>query len=390
MILIDSLKIKFPNKYLNNKLDYIGNEENLFPVLLSVKDKKFNKNILTVDSNGEIKGDSKVFTSCGSFGLKSIQVSPAYTIIELSAKILKEDYYDLINYKNFDKVIDAINSSGEITIDAMLFKLTAQILKVDITNNIEMNSPKEVKEVIRDFGTLASGRKFRVTNYEQGLEIISQHQTNRERLIIYPKFQELTNKTKINKELSKYINIDKFKNVVRIESNFKNFNSIRKYFKTETTGLQYVDKLNNSEEIQPAHELKKNSITYYEPVHKAKPGMKLPISLENIIGEVTNINLRKVFNMFNFNYTSKEYRIQNLIDSGIKLYQIEKTLGRIQLIEFYKQDINSIRKFLQTTVKGNISKYLKDYELLINDIKLNNIKPENKIDLFIERLKNAS
>jgi hypothetical protein len=94
--------------------------------------------------------------------------------------------------------------------------------------------------------------------------------------------------------------------------------------------------------------------------------------------------------MFNFNYTSKEYRIQNLIDSGIKLYQIEKTLGRIQLIEFYKQDINSIRKFLQTTVKGNISKYLKDYELLINDIKLNNIKPENKIDLFIERLKNAS
>lgn len=390
MILIDSLKLKFPNRYLNNKTDYISKEENLFPVLLDVKDKKFNKNILTVDSTGEIKGDSKVFTDCGSFGLKSIQISPGYTIIEMSAKILKEDYYDLINYKNFNKVIDAINNSGEITVDSALFKLTAQILKVDVTNNIQMNSTKEVKEVIRDFGTIAAGRKFRVTNYETGLEIISQHKTNRERLIIYPKFDELIKKTKINKELSKYIDLNKFKNVVRIESNFKNFESIRKYFKADNLGLKYFNKMNNSEEIEPAFKLKKNSLSYYTPIHKTIAANKQPIRLENIVSDETNINLKKIYNMFGTNFTSKDLNIQSLIDSGLKLSKIQKILGQIDLIWFYNFDINAIRKFLQTIVKGNISRFLKDYENLINYVKLNDIKENNKIELFLERLKNAS
>jgi len=386
MILIDSLKLKFPNKYLNNKTDYISQEENLFPVLLDVK----NKNILTIDSNGEINGDSKVFTNCGSFGLKSIQVSPGYTIIEMSAKILKEDYYDLINYKNFDKVIDAINNSGEITVDPALFKLTAQVLKVDVTNNIQMNSNKEVKEVIRDFGTIASGRKFRVTTYETGLEIISQHKTNRERLIIYPKFEELIKKTKINKELNKYIDLNKFKNVVRVESNFKNFDSMRKYFKPQILGVKYYNKYNNSEEIEPGFELKSNSITYYEPKHQTRSTEKLPLKLENIVSDNSNINLKKIYNMFGTNFTSKELNIQSLIDSGIKLSKIQKILGQIDLIWYFNFDINAIRKFLQTMIKGNISRFLRDYENLINYVKLSEIKENNKIDLFVERLKNAS
>jgi hypothetical protein len=148
--------------------------------------------------------------------------------------------------------------------------------------------------------------------------------------------------------------------------------------------------MNNSEEIEPAFKLKKNSLSYYTPIHKTIAANKQPIRLENIVSDETNINLKKIYNMFGTNFTSKDLNIQSLIDSGLKLSKIQKILGQIDLIWFYNFDINAIRKFLQTIVKGNISRFLKDYENLINYVKLNDIKENNKIELFLERLKNAS
>lgn len=423
MIRIDTLKFKFPNNYLNkNDNDfnfhnyYLNKNETepvpsgLFPVLKNVytneksKDKTWGKyydniqaskskgNISYNPETGEIKNESLIFNKCNALGLKSINVGSQETVIELSAKILKEDYYDLININNFDKVIEAINNSGEIEVDPVYLKYTAQILKVDITNNIELNSTKEVLETVRDLGTLATGRKFRVTNYEGGYEIVSQCKTDRERLIIYPKLTELEDQKKINKELAASgCDFTRFENTLRIESNLKNFNSMRKYFKPEQNNIIKMSKKNLALEIPGKYRTVKNSLRI-EPDYVLVMENKKPLMLADILQSDKNINYLKVNNMYGDLTDKRDIMITSIIDTFDKVYKIEKFIGQMNIIKYYDYDINLIRKFLKSKMgKGsNISSYLKQYEYKIKLMRLAELNIKNNIENFFNKLKEAA
>jgi hypothetical protein len=411
MIRIDSLKFKFPNNFINTKNNSLELENNLFPVLLKTKNKinnsddkwsKYYEEIQELKTRGsisynprtgEIKNECLIYNKPNAIGLKSINVGTNETIIELSAKILKENYYDLINYKNFDKVIEEINNSGEIEIDPILVKRTGEVLKVDITNNIELQNSKTVLETVRDLGNLATGRKYRVTNYEGGYEIVSQNKTDRERLIIYPKLTELLSQKKINKDLKNSgCDFSKFNNTLRIESNFKNFNSMRKYFYPEQGKLLRMSKKDLTLEIPGKFRIAKNSLYRLESDYVYVIENKKPLMLNDIFSSEKNINYLKVQAMYGDLSSNQDLSIQAIIDHLDKVYKIEKFIGQINIIKFYNYDIHLIRKFLKSKMGSgsNISSYIRQYEDKIRFLKQAELNNKNHIEIFFNKLKEAA
>lgn len=72
-------------------------------------------------------------------GLKRVEVDQLNGVVklELSAKILDDQYYDLINLNTIDRVIDQINRTGIIQLDKSFID-SAGCHRVDATNNIDI------------------------------------------------------------------------------------------------------------------------------------------------------------------------------------------------------------------------------------------------------------
>ncbi|MBN2001507.1 hypothetical protein JW935_28450 [candidate division KSB1 bacterium] len=151
--------------------------------------------------------------------------------VEVSAKILKEKYAQLINRNTFGDFVSAVNSSGIMKIDADKLLNESEIYRVDVCENVHLDKELELyKNAIAT--RVMQDTKYEVREYKgEGLVFTPKNKTDNLRIVIYPKYKELTMAR--NRELRKYMDIEQFQNVLRIEVNIRKYAACRKLFDIE-------------------------------------------------------------------------------------------------------------------------------------------------------------
>lgn len=212
----DSLKLKIPCE----NIDFFGFGNH------KVSNKK-------QDINGNIvKEVSEVNNLAHGFNSFTYDALNNAVFLQVSAKILGDNYYQGINEKTFEQLHHELTRHGIFNIgpDELL---QAQTLTIDCTNNIEVeNLSKAVYSVIQH-GTQNSN--YSVKHYpNSGFIATRDVKTYKERLIGYSKLIEAGKKRKDYSKFEKDYPgaLKKFtQNTLRIESNFTSFNKVRENFK---------------------------------------------------------------------------------------------------------------------------------------------------------------
>jgi len=282
-------------------------------------------------------------------------------VCEISAKILREEYFDLINKNTIEKVIEELNEVPAIKFNKHLLLDKATLYRCDCTNNIIVES--ETQDYIDALNIYRNTRKFRVERYPNGGLVFTKKVTKgsrfRERITVYPKYNEVIR----DKELLKYINPDDFKHVLRFESNFTTFIMMRKVFSIGKTQ-------NKSSQLS----------SNFDTSHMVK--------LIDVLESKENPNL------YLFNKIVKEYPAMMKEHDEMKLHEIEKLEGRKNIIEKCNYDPVIIKTFINSKVKGNISGYLRDYKALMLEVlkeqeEGKGIESDGLLDELREKLKTA-
>jgi hypothetical protein len=249
-------------------------------------------------------------------GLKRIEVDQRKhtLIIEGSAKILHEQYLQGITANTIERVFDQINQTGLITLDIPAAIETGTLLRVDVTKNLQVDKP--VSEYVGALGLIPVNDKYRIDTYTTESIVFNGRQISfKERQTFYDKAAEV----KKDKEIQGYFRSFGKKNIFRAETNLAQLKRIRHYF--GTNNLQDVLK-------QPVNP---NYLLFDKITHRAP---------------------NEVLQLFD------EYQ-------GISLYMIEKTEGRKKIIQQLQMDMVLIDRFLKEHIKGNISRYKKEYRQVL-------------------------
>ena len=285
---------------------------------------------------GKLIGEKYTKTDFNTPGLKYIEYDPfakepEQIIIQLSAKILKDKYFELININTIDQVLDSINNTNALKIDKskadQLF-----IHSADFTKNVNCSyTPGQIigacKTITNDRYMVETYKGSKDNKNKTGIVFRGKQKTFNERLIIYDKETELKKDTKFLKEVSKPIELIKqFSNVTRTEINVTSHRKLKELCKTDNNLLLI---------------LQSNEVPVY-----------------------------KIFNKINhFDY--RQLEIFNYPDH-YKLYMIEKIEGRKGIIQKLNYDPELVRDFLKKVLGSkNVSRYMKEYSQLITEMKMN-------------------
>jgi len=160
-------------------------------------------------------------------GLKRVEIDYTNEIvkIELSAKILHENYFKLISIDTIEEVFERLNDYGILEFNINEAIENAKILKCDFTKNVKVKEP--VRRYIRDLGVVTeriSKKKWNIEEHKNYESIVftEKKKRNRIRAIFYDKQAEM-----LKDRNAKELRIGNFKNVLRFEINAKTFENIR-------------------------------------------------------------------------------------------------------------------------------------------------------------------
>jgi hypothetical protein len=279
-----------------------------------------------------------------TLGIKQIKINHSFEelIIELSAKVLKEKYLDLISRKSLENVIENINNSKVIRLDKTKFIGSAEVLSLDVTRDIRVS--KDMKSYFRDLKIFSSLSNYRVMKYKDGVEFYSNSISNKERLKLYSKYHEIKRENVINKEILKFIPESQFFSLMRIEGNLVTQRNIKKYFKiaeNETITLSSV--LECSENV---------ILEYFD---KMIPKLKI------------------------------KYPAEDFWDSSKSFTELREKIGNLEIIKACGYDLDNVRFLIKTKTKGNPSYYMKNIKNIMETITL---KRSEDGFLTIEEIRN--
>lgn len=191
----------------------------------------------TVDDTGDVVDDKLSLHNQTErpYGVKNIIInrSSGNTIIELSAKILSEDYLEGINLNQLDRIVDTINNSNLISLSSNALD-DAEVLRGDINKNISMENVRDAIDALK-LGKTNS--KFLVTDYNtsanNGIVFQGKQTSYKNRQIYYNKHIEMSMSK--NREFIKTIpNQEKFiqslKHILRVEQNITSRKLMREQF----------------------------------------------------------------------------------------------------------------------------------------------------------------
>ena len=217
MIRLDSIKILAPTDCL---VDY---DNNSF---------KASKDI----ERGVIVKDSLTANNI-NFGFNRFVIdSKADNVVfEVSAKALKNDYSEGININTFNQLIDNLNRTNVVKLDASVIYNEGKLLRADVTDNVKFDAYKG-SNFYTDMACIPLPNKYDITSYNRvknlGLVFKGKQKSFKERQIFYDKITELVS-NKNGKAFLNSIDTHKvfkdFKNTIRTEGNFNQLKTIRKY-----------------------------------------------------------------------------------------------------------------------------------------------------------------
>jgi len=215
MTKLDSIKVKVPND-----------------CILGLGDRFITTNI--VDAKGNELQNKSSLTTTGVVGFKSSIVDnrQQHTIFEFSAKILGGDYFQGIHLGTIQQVADTINNSKLLTIDPYKFIESAEVLKLDATDNLRPEITGE--KLYNTLALLPISKKYKVTHYESktklGIEWWGQQKTVRDRMILYDKTKNLIGDKELRKQPYAVKVFNDFKDVVRVETNHAKLKDLRQLY----------------------------------------------------------------------------------------------------------------------------------------------------------------
>ena len=216
--------------------------------ILDYDSKAFSKNIFTPTDKESIK--SLILNPVSDIGIarrlgiNKIQILDERTIIQTSAKILKEKYMEGLNVDNVEFALFQINNSELIKIDMPTFFDSAVVHKFDLTENLNITQP--VNKYIRDIGLACIKNKYKVESYQAGIVMKRKISSRTERALFYSKVLEFRKKDISTKELKKHIDVNDWENILRYEFNIRDKKTMRKYFHLPTSGDIFLKDILNS------------------------------------------------------------------------------------------------------------------------------------------------
>jgi hypothetical protein len=268
-------------------------------------------------------------------------------LIEISAKILAENYYSLINQNTIEQAIDTINTTGVVNLDRNQFIDTAQIMRCDITQNLHPS--QKIENYFTALSMLPITDKYNVAIYKNGgvknngIVISGKQKTFKERQIFYNKLTDVWRDKELKRIIDQNTLLNQFKGVLRVETNFTQHRKIKEYCGGSNNLIDVLKAQTN-----PNYQI-------FKKITKQTPD--------------TGLTLFEKY-------------------EGMKLYEVEKIEGRKQIIKNLNNDIGLIKEFLGRFSKGNLSRTIAEYRQLINELVPNEIKEQSMIDEIIYLMSN--
>lgn len=176
------------------------------------------------------------------YGLNSLRVTDnchnLSVLVELSAKILKENYPKLINKNTVDEVEHNLNNEAISLKNGGL--LDSLVLRADVVNDLRLSqNPKAYLNEL----SFTPNNKYDYKLYKNnGITFNKDVQTKKlqQRIIFYDKGIEVLK----DKKILKYVDPEIYQNVLRVESNLRSFTQMRRLL--EINGDTTLDKVLNS------------------------------------------------------------------------------------------------------------------------------------------------
>jgi hypothetical protein len=273
---------------------------------------------------GELITEKKLWSN-PAFGIKSLSIDTIdnSVVVEASAKVLKNNYFDMININTVEQLVGAINDTSAIKLNADKFINEANVLRCDTTQNLYTDKP--LAYYFTNLANLPLQDKYEIEHYKRasnkGIVYKGGQKTFKERFIGYDKLAELL-KGKGKKEIIDNLPpavLKQFQNILRVETNFTQLERIKEHCKTNDTKLISI--------------LQSNAIP--------------TLNVFNKITKKVDVDLQ-LFKPF----------------EGMRYSDIEKLIGRQNICKALGYDMGAIRAYIEMYVKGNISRYLIAYKKL--------------------------
>ena len=217
-----------------------------FEVIEDIKLQHFDREIRMNGTSQILKQKRVLSSDYKVIGLKNIEVTTNNLLIELSAKILKENYYEGINKNTVSQMVDNINGCKSIKLNTNKFLDSAKVLRCDVTDNLKVKN--NVNDYLSLLNTYKVNSDYLVSFYNRkaGSSIVFDRNVKsyKERLTLYDKEKEIYR----DKELIKLFDqeaLNRFKNVLRCEQNIVSFSKIRE--KLHINNIDLKDVLNSKE-----------------------------------------------------------------------------------------------------------------------------------------------
>lgn len=355
---LDTFCIIFNVKMLNLdslKLEFSSN-------LMTFEPKKFNKTIKEIEDEEKVSYQMK--PAYLKTGLKNISVNESSCLIEFSSKLLPGMYQEMINKNTIESYLDTISSMDLIKFNSDEILNLGNVRTCDVTNNIPVES---VPTYVNSLLVYKLNDKYKCDTYINESIIFNRKAKTRslkEQLTVYNKYPELL--TAKNKEFRKEIDLDYFKNILRFESRFHNFELMRNSFKVKELTLSNIlnsnakvnyNILNRITDIQS---ININTFNNFKTLIEMKQKIKHS-SIRNNLGDLSMIQDIKDIS-------------ETLIEmkKRIKHSKIRNIQGDLSILNNCNDDIELVKLYFKTNSTANNSKYIRHYKQLI--------KVKNEID----------
>lgn len=266
-------------------------------------------------------------------GLKFVSYSNSQhsATVDLSAKILKERYIDLINPNTIERAFEEINKHSPITFNIPVAVDIARVRAIDCTNNLRVE--QEPQRYIDALMQVRANDKYNITFHRDhgnsGVVMAGRQRSFKERQILYVKSLEILKDKRMAKEPYFGAVIRDHNGILRVESNYTSFDRIRKC--TGSVDLLLNTVMNSTENP---------NLALFNKITNRVPDCQLMLQLE-----------RGKF-------------------AGMSLHQIEKRIGMEGIIRELDFDMQRIVHFINSarSKKSKNSKVIREYRNLLTEI----------------------
>lgn len=343
MVRLDSTKLKIPLGWFGVKVEDCTRIEITEPL---------SRDTLKLEETSKTTTTYHIPKPNLSKGIKSVIAGDQGLSIELSAKILRGDYFEGININTLDQVWETLREIDQLTLDNGSIEQTC-ILKCDSTHTLPIEDTQPISSILSALSVVPTNLRYSTKDYKgESLIFTNKGSSKRERLILYDKLIELR-KDSDTKFVSEVLTkVASNSGYLRVETNISKFADLKDLFKVNKIpyeGISLLDALNSKENP---------TLKIYDKIMSAN--------------QPSETQLNFFFDKNEIEYFKK-----------LKAQQFIKSVGMESILVCFGWDIQKIRIYLLDVLeykKSRVSQLIKEFQA--EKMRLENKGKENSTYLF--------